>query len=68
MDKSKKELIESLKEIKCSIKTIEAYSNCDDIKTRINILRKEKYLLLDKLHNCQKKIDCIDYLIYKEEK
>lgn len=32
---------------------------------RIQILKKERCQLLDKIHHCQKSIDSLDYLIYE---
>lgn len=40
----------------------------DDIKEIKNQLSTHRSLLLDKLHQQQKCIDCLDYLIYKIEK
>lgn len=34
-------------------------------KRQIRLLRKHRQELLDDLHGCQKKIDCLDYLLYR---
>lgn len=32
---------------------------------QIRLLRKQRRMLLEQLHGCQKKIDCLDYLLYR---
>ena len=36
----------------------------DNLKNAIHLLKIERCHLLEKLHHEQKKIDCLDYLIY----
>ena len=42
--------------------------NNDDLKMLIKSLQCHRCCLLDKLHEEQKKIDCLDYLIYMLKK
>ena len=46
---------------------IKKYNN-DDLKMLIKSLQCHRCCLLDKLHEEQKKIDCLDYLIYSLKK
>lgn len=34
-------------------------------KRQIQLLRKHRGALLEQLHSCQEKIDCLDYLLYR---
>ena len=49
------------------IDSIKKYNN-DDLKMLIKSLQCHRCCLLDKLHEEQKKIDCLDYLIYMLKK
>ena len=61
------DLIMNLKDAGCDeeliTKCIKKYNN-DDLKTLIKSLQCHRCCLLDKLHEEQKKIDSLDYLIY----
>ena len=46
---------------------LKKYNN-DDLKMLIKSLQCHRCCLLDKLHEEQKKIDCLDYLIYTLKK
>lgn len=39
-----------------------------DLNKQLFLLKKQKCLLLEKLHENQKQIDCLDYLIYTMKK
>lgn len=64
-------IIQNLKDSGCGAETIEEF---------VEDMRKEKYseglkllaahrrVLLDELHKEQKRIDCLDYLVYKMKK
>ena len=62
------ELIMNLKDAGCDeeliTKCIKKYNN-DDLKM---LIQCHRCCLLDKLHEEQKKIDCLDYLIYTLKK
>lgn len=60
-------LEECLKDICCEKKLIEEikeYYEKKDFQGLVPLLRQQRFLVLEKLHEEQKKIDCIDYLIY----
>lgn len=40
----------------------------DNISKDLKLLAAHRRLLLDNLHKEQKRIDCLDYLVYKMEK
>ena len=65
------ELIMNLKDAGCYeeliTKCIKKYNNYD-LKLLIKSLQFHRCCLLDKLHEEQKKIDCLDYLIYTLKK
>lgn len=41
---------------------------CDNISGDLMLLQKHRRSLLDNLHREQKRIDCLDYLVYKMTK
>ena len=56
-----------LKDICCEKELIEQIKECYDKKDfqgQIHLLRQHRCSTLERLHDEQKKIDCIDYLIY----
>lgn len=65
------DFITTLKDAGCDekliSKCIKKY-NDDDLKMLIKSLQCHRCCLLDKLHEEQKKIDCLDYLIYSLKK
>lgn len=68
---SKENIIQNLKDIGCSSKQIADlmnYYTSGDIKQLIQVLKCQRCYLLDALHDAQKKIDCLDYLIYQLKK
>ena len=68
MDLSRNEnLIQNLRDADCSDKFIEEFfnmKNSGNTKQLLQLLYKHKSGLLEKLHNSQRKIDCLDYLIF----
>jgi len=68
---TKDRLIQNLKDAGCSPKLREAYLDygergCD--KMQLCLLAKQRAILLDKIHREQKKLDCLDYLVYQLKK
>lgn len=64
-------IIQNLKDAGCDGDTIETFVN--DIKEEklsegLKLLAVHRRYLLDCLHKEQKRIDCLDYLVYKLEK
>ena len=68
MDISEAMLITNLKDAGCDDKTIAAflhYRQRNEQAKQMDLLKKHRYSLLDKIHEDQKAIDCLDYLLYK---
>lgn len=64
-------IIQNLKDAGCGRDTIAAF--VEDIREEkiaegLKLLAAHRSSLLDSLHKEQKRIDCLDYLIYKLEK
>ena len=75
MEKTNSNEIElCLKDAGCQKQMIDEYIESiehHDLNKQLLLLKKQKCLLLEKLHENQKQIDCLDYLIYtikKEQK
>lgn len=69
--RSKDAIIQNLKDAGCDEETITCYMDCcacGETQKKKKLLEKHRKELLDDLHQCQKEIDCLDYLIYQEEK
>ena len=68
MDITEEMLITNLKDAGCDDKTIAAflqYRQTNDQAKQMDLLKKHRNSLLDKIHEDQKAIDCLDYLLYK---
>lgn len=68
MDITEKKLITNLKDAGCDDTTIAAflqYRQTNDQSKQMDLLKKHRNSLLDKIHDDQKAIDCLDYLVYK---
>jgi hypothetical protein len=64
-------LIQNLKDAGCASDVIEVFmQSYEQNKTseQLNILKKQRCLLLDNVHKGEKMIDCLDYLLYKLKK
>lgn len=60
-----------LKDIGCDQQMIAEFLKDEhrcDVDKQLSILEKQRRITLDQLHDNQKKIDCIDYLIYQLKK
>ena len=69
--RSKEEIIQNLKDAGCNDETIACYMECcacGETQKKKTLLAKHRKGLLDDLHQCQKEIDCLDYLIYQNKK
>ncbi|CZQ98930.1 hypothetical protein [Trichococcus collinsii] len=61
-------LITNLKDAGCCDKTIAAFlqfRQMNEQAKQMDLLKKHRNSLLDKIHEDQKAIDCLDYLLYK---
>lgn len=64
-------VIQNLKDAGCDTDTITAFiDNLKDDRTEegMRLLASYRRSVLEKLHREQKKLDCLDYLVYKIEK
>lgn len=65
-------LIQNLKDADCTPNMIELcmrYYKQDNASEQLwRVLSKQRYLLLDNVHDSQRKLDCLDYLIYQLKK
>ncbi len=64
-------IIQNLKDSGCGAETIEAF--VEDLREKkisegLKLLEAHRRALLDELHKEQKRIDCLDYLVYKVKK
>ncbi|NCB93048.1 MAG: hypothetical protein EOM40_10900 [Clostridia bacterium] len=64
-------IIQNLADAGCGQETVADFLHCmeqGNKKKELCVLKKHRKELLDCLHENQKKIDCLDYLIYHIEK
>lgn len=63
------EILQNLKDAGCDETTIGCYIGCCGCGLdQVKVLKKHRRCLLDKIHEGQKQIDCLDYLLYQMEK
>jgi len=60
-------IIENLIDAGCDRMLAEHYADSRSKKEKNDILKYHRQHLLDDMHKCQKRIDCLDYLIYIEK-
>jgi DNA-binding transcriptional MerR regulator len=68
MESEEVKLITNLKDAGCTDETIAAflqYRQTNEQAKQKNLLKKHRSILLDRIHEDQKAIDCLDYLLYK---
>ncbi len=68
---SEKTVIQNLRDAGCDEKAIAAYLDCimNGRETEsLRLLKKQRSLLLDAVHREERKIDCLDYLMYQMQK
>ena len=66
--KNDKDILQNLKDADCSDEFIEEFFKMKEFastKQLVQLLYKHKLKLLDCLHDSQKKINCLDYLIFR---
>lgn len=66
--KQKEAVIQNLADAGCSRESIEEYLALEEngtVKAQLVLLEKHRKALLHAVHENQKKIDCLDYLIYQ---
>ena len=65
---SKEEVIQNLKDAGCDPKTIKCFMECmeqDNLSGQFQLMEGQRKCLLDRVHEEEKKIDCLDYLVYQ---
>ena len=62
--------LQNLQDAGCDDVFIEQFAHATDAgqKEMISLLQKHRVKLLDDSHRCNKRIDCLDFLIHKIEK
>lgn len=66
---NREDLVQNLKDAGCNQDVINSYldcSGCGDREGESKLLEHHRRQLLDEMHRCQHKIDCLDYLRYRE--
>lgn len=58
-------IIDNLRDAGCSEELIEQYTYADSGCARICLLKQYRRELLENIHSEQKKLECLDYLIYQ---
>lgn len=64
-------IIQNLRDAGCDEKTVAGILNC--VRSGrdpecFRMLKRQRSLLLDAVHREEKKIDCLDYLVYRMQK
>ena len=68
---SEESIIQNLRDAGCDETTITSFLRCmKDGKEpeSLRLLKKQRRLLLDAVHREEKKINCLDYLVYQMQK
>lgn len=64
-------IIQNLKDAGCSESQIDEFMGCagkNEKDSRLKLLRQQRDILLDGLHEKQRMIECLDYLVYQLRK
>ena len=65
---SEEDVIQNLKDAGCDRKIIECFLECmarDDFNGQLRLMKEQRKCLLDRVHEEEKQIDCLDYLVYQ---
>lgn len=65
---SEEDIIQNLKDAGCNQKVIECFLECmaqDDFNGQLRLMKEHRKCLLDRVHEGEKQIDCLDYLVYQ---
>ena len=68
MTRTEQDVIQNLKDAGCGKDAIDSFMGCyrgGEIVRGLRLLSDHRQSLLDQLHAEQKRIDCLDYLIYQ---
>lgn len=69
--KSREDIIQNLKDAGCDSNTISDFMDLSDrgkTKEELDLLSEHRRKMLDKIHDIQKNISCLDFLIYQLKK
>ncbi len=61
-------VLQNLKDAGCPGEIICAFADAEDMRQRLAVLTVHRKKLLEGIHAEQKKLDCLDYLIFKMRK
>ena len=60
------ELAQTLRDAGCTEESVAALlAHGEDLRRLLELLARHRASLLDEVHRCEKKIDCLDYLVYR---
>ncbi len=65
---SEEDVIQNLKDAGCDKKIIECFMKCmaqDDFNGQLELMKEHRKCLLDRVHEEEKQINCLDYLVYQ---
>ncbi|MCM1135790.1 MAG: hypothetical protein NC400_09480 [Clostridium sp.] len=65
---SKEDVIQNLKDAGCGKEVIKCFMECmeqDDLDGQMRLMDEQRQCLLDKVHEEEKQISCLDYLVYQ---
>ena len=68
MDDQNTSIIHNLEDAGCDNELVEQFfrlGEAGNVDSQFRLLSKHRSVLLDIIHDNQKKLDCLDYLIYK---
>lgn len=61
-------ILQNLIDAGCDENTITSFKSCKSVREEIRLLEKHRAALLDKSHEVNRQISCLDYLMYNLEK
>jgi len=64
-------ILENLRDAGCDEKTVQRFMELEeegDMQEQMKLLSRHRQQLLDRVHREEKRIDCLDYLIYQMQK
>ncbi len=68
---SEQAIIQNLRDAGCDSRMVEEFMACarqGDAPKQLRLLSRQRRRLLERVHREEKRIDCLDYLVYQIEK
>ena len=62
------EILQNLIDAGCDEKTIASFKSCKSVREEMRLLEKHRAALLDRSHEVNRQISCLDYLVHNLEK